>query len=134
MSLQRAHDESTSEQLTYATVNKSKKKKFKKQTKKEDPKHKAAEKGPSISAYARHEVPSASMQEKKENITKQESNSPHAIKKLYTAVKKPKLCEPKMNHHLHTQLKSCAQLYKSIVQKRVKRKPHQYLHTQWNSY
>ena len=31
----------------------------------------------------------------KENIAKQEINSPHTIKELYTAVKKPNNCEPK---------------------------------------
>ena len=93
LSSHEAH-ESTSEQPTYAAVDKSKNK-FKKQTKKEDPKHKAAEKGPPVSPYS-HEVPSASTQGKNGNAIKQEINSPHTIEELYTAVKKkPKDCEPK---------------------------------------
>ena len=88
--------ESTSEQPTYAAVDKSKKKKITKQTKKEDPNCKSAEKGPPASPY-RHVVPSASMQEKKGTAKKQESYCPsHTIDELYTAVKKnPKGNEPK---------------------------------------
>ena len=65
--------------------------------KKKIQKHNAAEKGPPVSPYDEHKVPSAYyMQVKKENATKQENNSPHTIEELYTAVeKKPKLCEPK---------------------------------------
>ena len=92
--LQKAH-ESTCEQPTYAAVNKSKKKKFKKQTKEEDPKYTAAEKGPPVSPY-RNELPSVSMQEKKEIAEKQEICPSHAVEELYTAVKKkPKGSEPK---------------------------------------
>ena len=89
---QRTH-ESTSEQPTYAVVDKSKKKK---QTKKEDPKSKSVEKGPPVSP-CRHVVPSASMQGRKGTVKKQESYCPsHTIKELYTAVKKnPKGNEPK---------------------------------------
>ena len=84
LSLQTAH-KSTIEQPTYAAIDKSKKKKFK-----------AGEKGPTVSPYARHEVPSASAQEKKENVTKEDIHSPHTIEELYTAVKKKeKVCEPK---------------------------------------
>ena len=63
LSSQKAH-ESTHEQPTYAAVDKSKKKTFKKQRKKG---YKADEKRPPVSPY-RHEVPSASMQEKKEIV------------------------------------------------------------------
>ena len=94
LSSQKTH-ESTCEQPTYAAVNKSKKKKIKKQIKKEDPNCTAAEKGPPVSPY-RHEVSSASMEEKKETVEKQESCSSHTIEELYTAVKKkPKGSEPK---------------------------------------
>ena len=94
LSSQKTH-ESTCEQPTYAAVNKSKKKKIKKQTKKEDPNYTAAEKGPPVSPY-RYEVSSASMEEKKETVEKQESCSSHTIEELYTAVKKkPKGSEPK---------------------------------------
>ena len=85
LSRQNAH-ESTSEQPTYAAVDTSKKKKFKL---KEDAKCKATEKGPPILPYS-----GTSMQEKKENATKQEITSLHAIEQLYIAVKKPKDCEP----------------------------------------
>jgi hypothetical protein len=86
---QKAH-ESTSEQSTYAAVDRSKKKKFKK---KEDPKCKAAEKVPPVAPYAEREVPVASA---RENTTNQETSSPYTIEELYTAVKKkPKDCEPK---------------------------------------
>jgi hypothetical protein len=79
---------SATEQPTYAAVDKSKKKKLKKQTEKEHPKCEADKKGPPVSPYSGNE---ASMQEKKENATKQEINSPHTIEQLYTAVqKKPK--------------------------------------------
>ena len=91
LSPQNAH-ESTSEQPTYAAVDTSKKKKLKL---KEDAKCKAAEKGPPVAPYAGCEVPSASTREMKENITKQEIISPHTIEELYTAIKKPKDCEPK---------------------------------------
>jgi hypothetical protein len=87
LSSQKAH-ESTSEQPTYAAVDTSKKKKFKKT---ENVKCKAAEKGPSFAPYA-----GASTRDVKENITKRETNSPHTIEELYTAVeKKPKTGEPK---------------------------------------
>ena len=85
ISLQNVH-ESTSEQPTYAAVDTSKKE----LKLKEDAKCKAAEKGPPVSPYS-----GTSMQEKKENATKQEITSPHTIEQLYTAVKKPKDCEPK---------------------------------------
>ena len=93
LSSQKAH-ESTSEQptISYAAIDKTKKK----QRKGKDPKHKAGEKGPPISPYAGSEVSSLSLQEKKENATKQDINSPHTIEELYAAVKKkPKGCEPK---------------------------------------
>ena len=94
LSSQKAY-ESTSEQPTYAAVDKSKKKKFKKQTKKVGPKYMVAEKGPLVSPY-RHEVPSASMQEMKEKAEEQEINPSHVFEELYTAVKKkPKGSEPK---------------------------------------
>ena len=52
---------------------------------------KADEKGPPVLPYS-----GTSMQEKKENATKQEINSPHTIEQLYTAIKKkPKDYEPK---------------------------------------
>ena len=91
LSLQNAH-ESTSEQPTYAAVDTSKKKKFKL---KEDAKCKAAEKGPPVLPYSGHEASSAT-RDMKENISKQEINSPYTIEQLYTAIKKkPKDCEPK---------------------------------------
>ena len=84
ISLQIAHI-SISEQLTYAAVDTSKKKKFK-----------AGEKEPTVSPYAGHGIPSASAQEKRESITKEDSHSPHTIEELYTAIKKKeKVCEPK---------------------------------------
>ena len=79
--------ESTSESPTYAAVNTSKKKKLKL---KEDAKCKVAEKGPPVLPYS-----GTSMQEKKENVTKQEIISLHTIEELYTAVKKPIDYEPK---------------------------------------
>ena len=84
---QNAH-ESTGEQPTYAAVDTSKKKKFKKESEKEYPKCKAAEKAPPVLPYSGHEVPSASMQQKKANTTNEEINSPHTIEQLYTAIKK----------------------------------------------
>ena len=87
--------ESTCEQPTYTAVDKSKKEKVKKQTRKEDSKCKVAEKEPHVSSY-RNEVPSASMQEKKEKVKEQVINPPHTVEELYTAVKKkPKGSEPK---------------------------------------
>ena len=86
LSPQNAH-EGTSEQPTYAAFDTSKKKKLKL---KEDVKCKAAEKGPPVLPYS-----GTSMQEKKENATKQEIISPHTIEQLYTAVKKPIDYEPK---------------------------------------
>ena len=69
--------ESTSEQPTYAAVDKTKKK-FKRQRKKEDPQCKAAEKGSPITPYGH------------------EATSPHTIEDLYTAIKKkPNVCELK---------------------------------------
>ena len=68
LSSQKVH-ECTSEQPAYAAVDKTKKK-FKRQTKKEDPQCKAAEKGSLVSPF-RHET-----------------SSPHTIKDLYTAIKK----------------------------------------------
>ena len=62
--------------------------------KKEDSKHKTAEKWPPVSPY-RHELPSASTQGKNGSATKQEINSLHTIEELYTAVKKPEDCEAK---------------------------------------
>ena len=96
LSPQNAH-ESTSEQPTYAAVDTSEKKKLKKDSEEEYSKCKAAEKEPPILPYSGHEVPSASMQQKKENTTKEEIiNSPHIIEQLYTAVKKkPNISEPK---------------------------------------
>jgi hypothetical protein len=89
LSSQRAH-ESTSEQLTYAAVNTTKKKKL---IKKEDVKSKEAEKGLPIAPYAGREVPSKSTRDMKENVTKQD---PQTTEQLYTAVeKKPKVCESK---------------------------------------
>ena len=82
---QKTH-EITCEQLTYATIDKSKKNIFKKQMK-EESKHKAAEKGSPVSPY-RHEVPSASMHEEKKKAEEQEICSSHAVEELYTAVKK----------------------------------------------
>ena len=83
------------EQPTYAAVDKSKKEKIKKQTRKEDSKCKVTEKGFHVSSY-RNEVSSASMQEKKEKAEEQVINPPHMIEELYTAVKKkPKGSEPK---------------------------------------
>ena len=93
LSSQKTH-ESTCMQLTYAAVDKSKNK-FKKQTKKEDSKYKAAEKGPPVSPYE-HKISSASMQETKGIAEKQESYPSHTIEELYTAVKKkPKDSMPK---------------------------------------
>ena len=81
---------STCEQPTYAAVDKSKKKKITKQTKKEDPKCKSTEIGLPVSPY-RRVVPSASMQEKKGTAEKQESYCPsHTIEQLYTVIKKDK--------------------------------------------
>ena len=81
--------EITCEQPTYATIDKSKKKKIKKQTKIVDPKCKVAEKRPPVSPYRNDsEVPSASMQEKKEKAKQEETNPPHTVEELYTAVKK----------------------------------------------
>ena len=95
LSPQNAH-ESTSEQPTYAAVDKIKKKKLKKDSEEEYSKCKAAEKEPPVLPYSGHEVPSASMQQKKENTTKEEINSPRIIEQVYTAVKKkPNISEPK---------------------------------------
>ena len=91
---QKTH-ENTFEQPTYAAVDKSKKREFKKQTNKEDPKYTVAEKRPPVSPY-RNEVPSASMQEKKEIAEKQEICPSHAVEELYTAVKK----KPKGSFHI----------------------------------
>ena len=93
LSSQKSH-KSTSEQPTYAAIDKSKKK----QRKGKDSKHKVGEKGPliNISPYAGHEISSASEREKKQNATKQDINSPHTTEELYTVIKKkPKGCEPK---------------------------------------
>jgi hypothetical protein len=84
--------ESTSEQPTYAAIDRIKKKNLKR---KEDVKCNAAEKGPPIAPYAGCEVSSASTRDVKENVTEQDINSSQTIEQLYTAVKKPKLCEPK---------------------------------------
>jgi hypothetical protein len=85
--------ESAAEQPTYAAIDKSKKRKFKRHTEKEDLKCEAAKKGPPVLPYSGHE---SSTQEKKENAAKKEINSPHTIEQLYTAVeKKPKVGEPK---------------------------------------
>ena len=90
---QKAHESTwSSEHSTYAAVDTSKKK-FKKQRTREDPKHKAGEKGPPVNPYVRHEVPSVSMQD---NATNQEIDTSHTIEEMYTAVKKkPKHYEPK---------------------------------------
>ena len=92
---QKTH-EITCEQLTYAAIDKSKKKKIKKQSKKEDPECKIAEKRPPVSPYRNDsEVPSASMQEKKEKAEQQTINPPNMVEELYTAVKKkPKGSQP----------------------------------------
>jgi hypothetical protein len=93
LSSQKSYDSAT-EQPTYAAINKSKKKKLKKQTEKEGPQCEAVKKGPPVLPYSGHEPPR--VQEKKKNATKQEINSPHTIEQLYTAVeKKPKVGEPK---------------------------------------
>ena len=82
----------SSEQPTYAAIDTSKKK-FKKQKKKEDPKHEVGEKGPPVNPYVWHEVSSVSVQD---NATKQEIDTFRTIEEMYTAVKKkPKGCEPK---------------------------------------
>jgi hypothetical protein len=111
---QRAH-ESTSEQPTYAAVDTSKKK----LKKKEDPKCKAAEKGPPVVSYA---GPSAST---RENITKQEINVPHTIEQLYTAVeKKPKVDESKGEEKTPTPiplLNTVEELYTAVQKKPKKR-------------
>ena len=120
-SLQKAC-ESTSEQPTYAAVDTSKKKKFKKESEKEYPKCKAAEKGPPVLPYSGHEVPSASMQQKKENATKEEINSPHTIEQLYTSVmKKPNISEPKGEEEVPPipPLHTVEELY-TFVQKKLK--------------
>ena len=94
LSSQKSH-KSTCEQPTYAAIDKSKKKNFKKQTNKEDSKYMATEKGPLVSPY-KFEVPSASMQEKKEKAEEQAINPSHTFEELYTAVKKkPKGSQPK---------------------------------------
>ena len=91
---QQSSHESTCEQPTYAAVDKSKKKKIKKQIKKVEPKCMTAQKGPPVSPY-RNEVPCASTQEKKDTAKKQESCPSHTIEEIYTAVKKkPKDSEP----------------------------------------
>ena len=102
LSTQKAH-ESTCEPPTYAAVD-IKKRKLKKQTKKEDSKYKAAEKGPPVSLY-KHEASSSAAEGthasphrdlKKDNAEKHEVNPPHTIEELYTAVKKkPKGSVPK---------------------------------------
>ena len=73
--------EITCEQPTYAAIDKSKNKKFKRQTRKEDPKYTATEKRPPVSPY-RNELPSMSMQEKKEIAEKQEIYPSHAVEEL----------------------------------------------------
>ena len=108
LSLQKAH-ESTCEQPTYAAVDKSKKK-FKKQTKKEDPKYTAAENGPPVSPY-RNEFPSASMQEKKEIAKKQKICA------------KPKDEEETPPIPLHT-VEEQNTAVENVMQMRVKTKPH----------
>ena len=80
--MQTAH-ESTSEQPTYAAIDKSKKN------------FKAGEIGPPVLPYAGH---STSVQEEKKNVTvtKEDIHSPNTTEELYTAVKKKKkACEPK---------------------------------------
>ena len=114
---QKTH-EITCEQPTYAAVDKSKKRKFKKQSKKEDPKYTAAEKGLPVSPY-RNEVPIASMQEKKEIAEKQEICPSHAVEELYTAVKKkPKGSDSKDEEETPPILPhTVEELYKAIERK-----------------
>ena len=87
----------TCEQPTYAAIDKSKKKKINKQPKKEDPECKVAEKRPPVSPYRNDsEVPSASMQEKKEKAEQQTINPPNTVEELYTDIKKKPIgSEPK---------------------------------------
>ena len=113
-------DESTSEQPTYAAVDKNKKKKLKKQRKK-DPKHNITEnKGPPISPYTQKVSPrsadkeayAAGKDDLSQNSQKPLDNTPtsvnqdqtreqdissiHTVEELYTAVKKkPKGSVPK---------------------------------------
>ena len=93
---QKTH-EITCKQPTYAAIDKSKKKKIKKQSKKEDPECKVAEKRPPVSPYKNDsEVPSVSMQERKEKAEQHTINPPNMVEELYTAIKKkPKGSEPK---------------------------------------
>ena len=92
--------ESTSEQPTYAVIDECKESKFKKQTKKEDLKCKAAEKGPPIPPY-QHEVSSTLIQVTKEKADVQVViNSPNTMEELYTAVKKKsKGSDPRDEEH-----------------------------------
>ena len=117
LSSHRAH-ESTSDQPTYAAVDTSKKKKLIEL--KEDAKCKAAEKGPPVPPYTGHEVPSTATRDVKENITKQEINSPHTIEQLYTAVKKkPEIGEPKGEEETPPipQLYTVEELYTAVQKK-----------------
>ena len=124
-STQKAH-ESTCEQPTYAAID-NKKRKLKKQTKKEDSKYKASEKGPPVSPY-KHEVSSSAAEGahasthkdlKQDNAEKHEIDAPHTIEELYTAVKKkPKGSVPKDEEEtppipLHT----VEELYTAVVKK-----------------
>ena len=126
LSTQKAH-ESTCEQPTYAAVDKNKKRKLKKQTRKEDSKYKTAEKGPHVSPY-KHEVSSSAAEGthaspykdlKKDSEEKHEVNPPHTIEELYTAVKKkPKGTIPKNEEETppippHT----VEELYTAVVKK-----------------
>ena len=136
-------DENTSKQPTYAAVDKSKKKKFKKQRKK-DPKHNAAEnKGPPISPYTQKVSPLSADKEEyaagKDDPTKycqkplnntptsvnqdqmreQEISPTHTVEELYTAVKKkPKGSVPKDDEETPPiPLHSVEELYTAVVKK-----------------
>ena len=116
LSSQKPH-ENTHEQPTYAAVDKSKKK-FKKQTKKE---YKANEKWPPVSPF-RHEVPNASMQEKKEIVENKKLKNSTQLSRRNQKVVSQKM---KRKHHqyLHTWLKSCTQLLRKsqeVLQIRIK--------------
>ena len=136
-------DESTSEQPTYAAVDKSKKIKLKKQRKK-DPKHNAAEnKGPPISSYTQKVSPRSADKEayaaEKDDPTKnsqktldnthtsinqdqtreQEISSTRTVEELYAAVKKkPKRSVPKDDEETPPiSLHSVEELYTAVQKK-----------------
>ena len=118
LSSQETHG-NTCEQPTYAAVDKSKKKKLTKQSKKEDPKCKSTEEEPPVSPY-RHAVPSASMEEKKGTAEKQESYCPtHTIEELYTAVKKKPKGKDEKDEEETPPIPSCTveELYTAVKKK-----------------